>query len=102
VGGLALPPSGRFLEFRETPLTAAVWQNVTVDRYGQRFGLDFQPLVLEQHSDTADGLLRDWPKPASGSAKHYGYAFQWGAMAILILVLHAIFLYRQLKKTRPA
>jgi surfeit locus 1 family protein len=102
VGGLALPPSGRFLEFRATPLTAAVWQNVTVDRYGQRFGLDFQPLVLEQHSDTADGLLRDWPKPASGSAKHYGYAFQWGAMAILILVLHAIFLYRQLKKTRPA
>ena len=100
--GLALPPSGRFLEFQETVLTAGVWQNVTVERFGQRFGLDFQPLILEQHSDSADGLLRDWPKPASGSAKHYGYAFQWGAMAILILVFHVIFLYRQLKKPRPA
>lgn len=102
VEGLALPPSARFLEFQETPLTAAVWQNVTVERYRLRFGLDFQPIILEQNSDSGDGLLRDWPKPASGSAKHYGYAFQWGAIAILILIFHAIFLYRQIKKQRPA
>ena len=102
VQGLALPASGRFLELRETPLTETVWQNVTVERYRQRFGLDFMPLILEQHSESDDGLLRDWAKPASGSAKHYGYAFQWGAIAILILVFHAIFLYRQFKKPRQA
>jgi len=102
VQGLALPASGRFLEFRETPLTERVWQNVTVERYEQRFGLDFMPLILEQHSESDDGLLRDWAKPVSGSAKHYGYAFQWGAIAILILVFHAIFLYRQFKKPRQA
>ena len=102
VEGVALPPSARFLEFQEPVLSEPVWQNVTVERYGQRFGLNFHPLILEQHSDSGDRLLRDWPKPASGSAKHYGYAFQWGAMAILIIIFYAIFLYRNIKKQRSA
>ena len=29
----------------------------------------------------ADGLLRHWPPPAADVQKHYGYAFQWFAIA---------------------
>ncbi|MBI1395457.1 MAG: hypothetical protein GC151_05710 [Betaproteobacteria bacterium] len=98
IEGVALPPSYRFLELAHASLDGPVWQNVTVARYEQRFGLHFEPLVFEQHSDSGDGLVRDWPKPASGSAMHYGYAFQWGSMATLIVILYVYFTFRK----RPA
>jgi len=88
VEGVAHPPNRRFLELSVDQLTKTVWQNVTVERFSARFGLDFQPLILEQHSAQTDGLTRDWQQPASGSAKNYGYAFQWAAMFLLILGYH--------------
>ena len=38
-----------------------------------------------------DGLLRQWPLPAADVHKHYGYAFQWFAMATLIVGLYVWF-----------
>jgi len=32
-------------------------------------------------------LLRDWPPPATGVDKHYGYAFQWFGLCALIALL---------------
>lgn len=95
VEGISRPPASRFLELQAASLQGTVWQNVTLERYAQRFGLDFEPLVLEQHSDAEDGLVRDWPEPASGSAKHYGYAFQWAAIALTVPTLHLIFFLRR-------
>jgi len=39
----------------------------------------------------ADGLLRHWPAPAFDVHKHYGYAFQWFALAALITGLYVWF-----------
>jgi len=88
IEGVALPPNRRFLELSADQLTKTVWQNVTVERFAARFGLDFQPLILEQHGPLPDGLTRDWQQPTSGSAKNYGYAVQWAAMFLLILGYH--------------
>lgn len=102
IDGVGLPPNRQTLELSSDVLTKPVWQNVTVDRYSARFGLEYQPLILEQHGDIGDGLVRDWPKPAVGSAKNYGYAFQWGAMFILILGLHVYFHIRRRAQARSA
>lgn len=103
ISGLALPPVTRFLELSASTSSNSVagsnvWQNVTVERVAQAFGLALQPFVIEQHSDTADGLTRQWPAPVSSSAKHYGYAFQWGGMAALIAVLYVFFYVRRKSK----
>jgi cytochrome oxidase assembly protein ShyY1 len=45
------------------------------------------PVVVRQTSDSADGLIRDWPQPGSGVDKHRGYAVQWFAMAFVTGVL---------------
>lgn len=42
-----------------------------------------------QTSDTADGLVRDWPLPAAGIDRHRGYAFQWYCLAALAAALTA-------------
>lgn len=100
--GMALPPASRFLELAPTELAGPVWQNVTVERYAQRFRRNFQPLIVEQTTPLSDDLVRDWPKPASGSSKNYGYAFQWASMAALIMVFYGYSLYRRARPRPPA
>ncbi len=90
VEGTALPPNSRFLELSSSTQEGRRWQNVTLERVAAATRLPFQPLILEQTNDLNDGLVRDWPRPTRSSAKHYGYAFQWGAMAITILILYVI------------
>ncbi len=43
--------------------------------------------MLEQRSDTGDGLARDWAPADLGADRHYGYAFQWFGLAALTVVL---------------
>ena len=61
-------------------------QNVDVAAYAQETRLRLRPLPVVQESSPGaevDGLLRDWPAPATGIEKHHGYAFQWFAVSAL-------------------
>ncbi len=101
IEGIALPPNARFLELSHGSMAGTVWQNVTLERFATHFSQPLQPFLLEQHSVLDDGLARDWALPANGSARHYGYAFQWGAMATLIVILYGYFLFRRLRPSPP-
>ena len=67
--------------------------------------LKLRPLSIQQlDADGAppNGLLRHWPAPAFDVHKHYGYAFQWFAMAALITGLYVWFqLVRPRLRRRP-
>ena len=102
IEGIALPPNVRFLELSQGSMTGPVWQNVTLERFAAHFSRPLQPFLVEQHSTLADGLARDWLAPANGSARHYGYAFQWGAMATLIVILYGYFLIRRFRSPPPS
>jgi surfeit locus 1 family protein len=102
VEGLALPPNSKFLELSSDTRVGRVWQNDPRGGGAAAPRLEFQPLILEQSSALDDGLVRDWPKPASGSARHYGYAFQWGAMAVLIVVFYLVLHVRAKPQAPPA
>mgnify|MGYP000894222214 CR=1 FL=1 len=54
-------------------------------------GLALPALAALQTGAASEGLLRDWPQPASGADKNYGYAFQWWALAALIAILYVWF-----------
>ena len=45
---------------------------------------------IQQTSALDDGLVRDWPAPDLGIHKHYGYAFQWFALAATLLVFYLV------------
>ena len=45
------------------------------------------PVVLLLAPDDEDGFVRSWQPNVSGPATHYGYAFQWSAMAAAVAVL---------------
>ena len=48
-------------------------------------------LTLQQAGPASEGLLREWPAPALGVEKHYGYAFQWFGLSVLVVFLYVWF-----------
>jgi cytochrome oxidase assembly protein ShyY1 len=64
-------------------LPDAIVQNLDVAAFAAASKLATKPFLVEQLSDTQDGLIRDWPRPSSGAEKHRAYAFQWYALAAM-------------------
>jgi surfeit locus 1 family protein len=93
VVGRIAPAPGRLYEF-DSAASGVIRQNLDLSAFALETGLQLRPLSLVQEETTpplADGLLRQWPQPAVGVDKHHGYAFQWFALATLILGLYVWF-----------
>lgn len=90
VTGLAVVPSRRFLELSGRAAEGRVWQNLTLERYRAAYPIPLQPVMIRQESPLDDGLAREWDAPDLGVEKHYGYAFQWLALAATILVFYLV------------
>ncbi len=89
VSGRIAPPPARLYEF-SAAASGAIRQNLDPGNYAREIGLALLPVsVLQDDTATPDGLLRHWPPPAMGTAKHYGYAFQWWALSALVAGLTA-------------
>ena len=88
VDGIAVVPSRRIFELDAKTVEGSVWQNLVLARYAKWSGLTLQPVVLQQTSDAADGLVRAWARPDTGADMHRGYAFQWYALALTILIIY--------------
>jgi surfeit locus 1 family protein len=109
VQGLARVP-GQAFSLKEDAATGVVWQAISLTRFVQQFGLMVQPVYVEQRAGAADGLVRDWPSGGGAGAlqntaaitgmtadKHRGYAFQWFALAALVVVLWFFFSFKQVR-----
>src|SRR3990170_1345838 len=77
------------------PVKGPVRQSVEVKEFAAESGLTLQAFVIQQHSDTGDGLARDWPPPDAGIEKHQAYAFQWYSLAALAVVLVLVLSFRR-------
>ena len=86
VDGVALDRLPHALETGVAP-KGAVRQNLDIGAFAAETGLRLEPLVIEQHSESHDGLSRDWPRPDFGIEMHESYALQWYSFAALAIVL---------------
>ncbi len=95
VEGIAVVPSSRIFELDAKTEEGIVWQNLVLARYAKWSGLKLQPIVLQQTSDAADGLVRAWRRPDTGVNMHRGYAFQWYALAATILITYVALSFKR-------
>ena len=93
-----LEPKGAARTCRPGPMPC-VWQNLRIDAFGAWSGLSLQPVMIEQHSELADGLARDWERPEAGYRKNEMYALQWYSLAALSV---ALFLVLSFRRDKPA
>lgn len=94
VHGRIAPPPSKLYE-PGAPVPGAIRQNLDLDQFRTETGLPLRTdITLQQTGEASEGLLRDWPAINLGVEKHYGYAAQWFALALLIVVLFAWFQIR--------
>ena len=93
VQGVIAPPPARLYEF-DGAASGPIRQNLDLDAYARELSTPLLPLSMMQSDEpggVSDGLRRDWPMPALDVQKHYGYAFQWFALAALMAGLYVWF-----------
>ena len=90
VDGIVAPAPSRLFDLGDAA-SGPIRQNLDIASFARDTGLDLLPLSVLQvdaPGSTADGLLRHWPAPAADVQKHYGYAFQWFALAAGVAILY--------------
>jgi surfeit locus 1 family protein len=90
VGGLmALPPSKLYVLGEEGQ--GVIRQNLDLTQFISQTGLHLLEISVIEQGPASEGLLREWPQAATGVEKHYGYAFQWFGLALLIALIYVWF-----------
>jgi len=102
-GRLRAPPRDYFTLEDEEALSEFQprWQNLDLGRYERLTGLAVSPLVLrlDPANDQGGGFARRWPQyQDSWIARHKGYAVQWFALALTLVVLYIVL---NLKRPQP-
>lgn len=90
VSGIATSAEQKTLELSKEMVSGQVWGNLDLERYRSATGLTVQPVMILQQDDVKDGLVRQWVRPDSGSARNLGYAFQWFAMALAVFIIYLV------------
>jgi surfeit locus 1 family protein len=89
VGRIAPPPS-KLYELG-APEIGLIRQNLDLAQFKVESGLALLDVTVQQIGAASEGLLREWPVASAGSAKNYGYAFQWFGLSALIAILYVWF-----------
>ncbi len=100
--GRVAPSPSRLFEF-EGAASGPIRQNLDVPAFARESGLSLLPLTVVQLDGPGaadDGLARHWPPPASDVQKHYGYAFQWFALATVLAILYVWYRFIRPRKRR--
>ncbi len=87
VPGRMAPPPSKLYEFTGVE-SGPIRQNLDVAAFSTGIGAPLVQASLLQTGAASEGLLRDWPAPATGVDKHYGYAFQWFGLCALVAGLY--------------
>ena len=94
-------PEERPFTLADRPGEGALWQYIDLEAYRAWAGLEVRDWLVQQSAEGADGLVREWTRPDAGGERHYGYAFQWYALAALSFVLTGIHVLRRFRHHAP-
>jgi surfeit locus 1 family protein len=88
-GDIALAPSKLYAP--GAPGEGPIRQNLDLDQFRSQTGLLLESFTVRESGPPSQGLRRQWSVINFGIEKHYGYAFQWFALSVLIAGLYLWF-----------
>jgi surfeit locus 1 family protein len=63
------------------------WPFLTLEHYSAWSGLEILPFMILQAPEDNSGFVRQWPEPQANVGMHIGYAIQWFAFALILLLI---------------
>jgi len=90
-----LPRPGIALETELAPGWPKVVQFPTLDELSEALGIGLAPGLLLLDASEPDGFRRDWRPSDFGPERHIGYAVQWFALALTLVILFLAWSYRK-------
>lgn len=87
-------------------LTDNVWRVQNIDfsvltsAMASGIGGELLPITLLLDENAPAGFVREWLPPGGDEDRHLGYAFQWFALAVTVLVVSAILTWRSYSANR--
>jgi surfeit locus 1 family protein len=100
LAGRIVPAPSKLYDFSGAD-TGPIRQNLDLAAFGAEIREPLLPVSVLQTGTADDGLQRNWPQPATGVDKHYGYAFQWFGLSALMAILYVWFqLVRRFRSAR--
>jgi surfeit locus 1 family protein len=88
-----VPPTGLFLEKAPVEtMPGGVYrvQNVDTDKVAKLVRHDLLPFIIALAPAAKHGYVREWRLPGSGKERNLGYAFQWFAFAVTLVVIYLV------------
>ena len=95
LSGIAVVPGQKKFELSGETIEGVVWQNLTIERYRAHMPFRIQPVLLQQVSETDDGLLRQWTMSQREVNVHRSYALQWFSLSVAIAVMYVFLSFRR-------
>ncbi|HEC12866.1 MAG TPA: SURF1 family protein [Acidiferrobacteraceae bacterium] len=101
-GSVYRPIRNRFVETeprvrQETwPL---LWPQMNIQYFAERVSYQVLPfIVLLDPKQSSVGFVREWPRPQLRPERNLGYAFQWFAMALAVMITYVVLGLRRRRK----
>ena len=93
ITGIAKKPPSSGLSLAETTFEHLAGnvtrvQKIELEKIEQLIGHKLLPYVIRLNPDPASGLVQQQLTPGVGKEKHIAYAFQWFALAIVLLIIY--------------
>lgn len=65
-------------------------QRIDIEEVSELAGLKLLPFIARLEPESDHGFVREWVMPGSGEEKHLGYAFQWFALSLTLLIIYIV------------
>ena len=72
-------------------------QRIDIEEISDLAGLKLLPFIARLEPESGHGFVREWIMPGSGEEKHLGYAFQWFALSLTLLIIFIVVNTRRIK-----
>ncbi len=87
-------PSGGLAIGRAAPTVGGEWPKVTsyptMKELSAALGRPLEPRIVLLDAREPDGYVRDWQPPGMQPIRHWSYAIQWWAFAVVTLIFWAV------------
>jgi surfeit locus 1 family protein len=87
-------PSAGLPSGRAAPSTDGTWPKVTtyptMAELSTAFGHPLEPRILLLDPREPQGYVRDWHPPGMQPVRHWSYAIQWWAFAVVVIIFWAV------------